>query len=212
MQRMEPIDLDHAPAQARELVDEYAARAGAPGPMVRTMAHAPALLRGYLDLNRAMKRSHLNRRTERIALAAQEWIGCAYCVAAHTAAARKLGLSDRDIELAKQGTATDPTIASIVAFGQQVIAPPAEISDAEIERLRNHAYSDEQIAEVVGIVSLNAADRRLQPGRRHRTIDHREERRMSTPYLAWAAADRRRRLRAMRPRRLTRRSRTSACT
>ena len=155
MQRIEPIDLDHAPAKARELVDEYAARAGAPGPMVRTMANAPALLRGYLDLNRAMKRSHFDRRiTERIALAAQEWIGCAYCVAAHTAAAQKLGLSDRDIELAKQGTATDPAIAAIVAFGQQVIAAPAEISDDDIERLRTHGYRDEQIAEVVGIVSL----------------------------------------------------------
>jgi uncharacterized peroxidase-related enzyme len=155
VQRIEPIDVDHAPAKAKELVDEYAARAGAPGPMVRTMATAPAVLRGYLDLNRAMKRSHLDRRiTERIALAAQTWIGCEYCVAAHTAAARKLGLDDRDIELAKQGTATDPAIASIVAFGQQVIAAPAEISDADVERLRTHGYRDEQILEVVGIVSL----------------------------------------------------------
>jgi uncharacterized peroxidase-related enzyme len=155
MQRIDPIDVHHAPVKARELVDEYAARAGEPGPMIRTMAIAPAVLRGYLDLNRAMKRSHLDRRiTERIALAAQAWIGCEYCVAAHTAAAQKLGLSDRDIELAKQGTATDPAIASIVAFGQQVIAAPAEISDADIQRLRTRGYSDEQITEVVGIVSL----------------------------------------------------------
>ena len=155
MQRIEPIELDHAPAKARELLDEHAARAGEPGPMIRTMANAPAVLRGYLDLNRAMKRSHLDRRiAEHIALAAQEWIGCAYCVAAHTAAAQKLGLNDRDIELAKQGTATDPAIASIVAFGQQVIAAPAEIADADVERLRSHGYRDEQIAEVVGIVSL----------------------------------------------------------
>jgi uncharacterized peroxidase-related enzyme len=155
MPRIEPLELDHAPAKARELVDEYAARAGEPGPMIRTMANAPAVLRGYLDLSRAMKRSHLDRRiTERIALAAQAWIGCEYCVASHAAAAQKLGLSDSDIELAKQGTATDPAIASIVAFGQQVIAAPAEISDADVERLRSHGYSDEQIAEVVGIVSL----------------------------------------------------------
>ena len=155
MTRFEPIDPEGASEKARELLDEYASRAGEPGPMVRTMANAPALLRGYLDLNRAMKRSHLDRRiTERIALAAQEWLGCQYCVAAHTAAARKLGLSDRDIALARQGTATDPAIASIVAFGQQVIAAPAEITDADIDRLRAHGYSDEQLAEVVGIVSL----------------------------------------------------------
>jgi len=155
MVRIDPIELDEASAKARELLDEYAARAGEPGPMIRTMANAPAVLRGYLDLNRAMKRSHLDRRvTERISLAAQAWIGCEYCVAAHTAAARKLGLSDRDIDLAKQGTATDPAIASIVAFGQQIVAAPSEISDADVERLRTHGYSDEQIAEVVGIVSL----------------------------------------------------------
>ena len=155
MARIVPIDLDQAPAKARELLDEYAARAGEPGPMIRTMANAPTVLRGYLDLNRAMKRSHLDRRiTERIALAAQEWIGCEYCVAAHTAAAQKLGLNDRDIALAKQGTATDPAIASIVAFGQQVIAAPAEISDSDVEGLRSHGYRDEQIAEVVGIASL----------------------------------------------------------
>jgi uncharacterized peroxidase-related enzyme len=155
MARIEPVELEHASPKARELVDEYAARGGQAGPMVRTMANAPALLRGYLDLSRAMKRTHLDRRiTERIALAAQEWIGCAYCVAAHTAAALKLGLSEHDVALARQGTATDPAVAAIVAFGQQVIAAPAEITDADVERLRAHGYSDEQIAEVVGIVSL----------------------------------------------------------
>ena len=155
MSRIHPIEVESAPPKARELLDEYAARAGEPGPMVRAMANAPALLRGYLDLNRAMKRSHFDRRvTERIALAAQAWIGCDYCLAAHAAAAARLGLSERDIALARQGTATDPAVAAIVAFGQQVLAAPAEITDADVDRLREHGYTDEQIAEVVGIVSL----------------------------------------------------------
>jgi hypothetical protein len=35
-----------------------------------------------------------------------------------------------------------------------VIAAPSEITDADVERLRAHGYSNEQTAEVVGIVSL----------------------------------------------------------
>jgi uncharacterized peroxidase-related enzyme len=155
MTRIEPIELEQATGKGRELLDELTARGGEPGPMVRAMANAPALLRGYLDLNRAMKRTHLDRRiVERINLAVHEWLACEYCLVAHTRAARHLGLTDADIELARQGTATDPKIATMVAYGQQVIAAPGEVTDTQIEELRAHGYTDEQIAEVVGLVAL----------------------------------------------------------
>ena len=155
MSRIEPIDVAGATGRTRELLDELASRGAEPGPMVRAMANAPAVLRGYLDLNRAMKRMHLDRRiTERISLAVQEWLGCEYCIAAHTSAARELGLDDAEIALAREGTATDPKVAAMVAFGQQVIAAPAETTDEQVDELRDLGYTDEQIAEVVGLVSL----------------------------------------------------------
>jgi uncharacterized peroxidase-related enzyme len=155
MPRIEPIDRADATGRARGLLDEFAGRGGEPGPMVRAMANAPALLRGYIDLNRAMKSMHLDRRiTERISLAVHEWLGCDYCIVAHTRAARELGLDETDIALARQGTATDPKIAAIVAFGQQVIVAPAEITDEQFGELREFGYTEEQIAEVVGLVSL----------------------------------------------------------
>ena len=67
-----------------------------------------------------------------------------------TGRARELGLTEVDVALARQGTATDPKVAAMVAFGQQVFAAPAEVSD----ELRALGYADEQIAEVVGLVSL----------------------------------------------------------
>ena len=123
--------------------------------MVRAMATAPALLRGYLDLTRAMKRSHIDRRiTERINLAVHDWLSCDYCLVADTRAARRLGVRDDEIQLARQGTSREPAIAAIVAFAQQVLAAPAEIGEADLDRLRAHGYRDEQIAEVAGLVSL----------------------------------------------------------
>ena len=62
MARIEPIPMDQAPPKARRLLNELVERGVEPGPMVRAMANAPALLRGYLDLTRAMKRTHLDRR------------------------------------------------------------------------------------------------------------------------------------------------------
>jgi len=155
MARIKPIETNAATGKAAELLEELASRGGEPGPMVRAMANAPVVLRSYLDLNRAVKRGHIDRRvTERVNLAVHEWLGCAYCLAAHTRAARELGLSELDIELARQGTATDPKVAALVAYGQQLIAAPGEVTDEQVTGLREYGYTDEQIAEVVALVAL----------------------------------------------------------
>ena len=153
--RLPLIEPDQASGAVKQTLDELAKR-GPLGPMIRGMANSSALLRGYLELSRAMKRSHLDRRvSERVSLAVQEWIGCDYCLAAHTEAARRLGLSETDIELARQGTATDPKIAALVAFGQQIAAAPSEVSDEQVDELHALGWRDEQIADVVGLVALN---------------------------------------------------------
>ena len=103
-----------------------------------------------------MKRAHLDRTvSERISLAAQQWIGCEYCIQAHTKAALAVGLTELDVELARQGTATEPKIAALVAFSQQVIAAPSETTDEEVQNLKDLGWRDEQIADVVGLVALN---------------------------------------------------------
>lgn len=58
------------------------------------------------------------------------------------------------LAIGTEGTSSDPGIAAIVAFARQMLAAPAEIADADVERLRAHGYRDEQIAEVAGLVGL----------------------------------------------------------
>src|SRR5215213_1044681 len=97
MARIDPIPSDQAEGKARELLDELVQHGGEPGPMVRAMANAPALLRGYLDLTRAMKRSHIDGGiTERINLAVYEWVSCDYCLVAHTRRPPARGAGERE--------------------------------------------------------------------------------------------------------------------
>jgi AhpD family alkylhydroperoxidase len=124
--------------------------------MVRTMAHSPAVLGGYLQLSRAMKRAKLDRAvSERISIAVQVRQGCRLCLESHIAAARTLGVDESEIELAHTGTSADPEIAAMVAFGYRVHAEPTAITDAEVEALRGFGYRDREIADVVGVVALN---------------------------------------------------------
>lgn len=131
-----PLDPDQAPSTAATLLAGIIDRHGDAGPMVRTMAHSPALLQGYLDLSRALERAALPRPlAEKISLAVQEWIGCDYCLAAHTTAGRAVGLTDTDIDLARQGTATDAREAALITHAVRVLTEPDSITDADIAEL-----------------------------------------------------------------------------
>ncbi len=156
MPRLTPLDPEQAPSSARTLLTGIISRHGDAGPMVRTMAHSPALLQGYLELSRAMKRTSLPRAlSEQVSLAVQEWIGCALCLAAHTAAGREAGLTDVDIALARQGTATDARQAALISFAVQVLVEPAALTDDDLAALRAHGWSERTLADVVGLVALN---------------------------------------------------------
>jgi AhpD family alkylhydroperoxidase len=156
MPRLRALDPDQATSTAKTLLGGIVERHGDAGPMVRTMAHSPALLQGYLELSRAMKRTALPRPlSEKISLAVQEWLGCALCLQAHTAAARKAGVSDADIALARQGSATDAREATLITYAMRVLTEPSTITDDDIAELRRNGWSDRIIADVVGLVALN---------------------------------------------------------
>lgn len=146
-----------ATGRAGDLLGQLWARHGDQvSEMVRTMAGSPALLGGYLDFSRAMKRSRLPRRTaETISIAIQARLGCALCLEAHIAAGRAAGLTDDDIALAVGGTAADPAIAALVAYAIDVHADPASIDTHVLAELRSFGHRDRDLLDVIGLVTLN---------------------------------------------------------
>lgn len=156
MPRLSRLTPQTAVGASRELLGDLVARHGTVGDMVSTMAHSPAVLGGYLQLSRAMRRAKLNRKTsELISIAVQSQQGCGQCLESHISAAHALGVSDDDIDLARQGTSSTPATAAIIKLGLQVYREPTSITDDQIDELRRFGYSDREIADVVGVVSLN---------------------------------------------------------
>ncbi|PZP26510.1 MAG: alkylhydroperoxidase [Kocuria rhizophila] len=156
MPRLAPLTPDAAVGASRELLYELVSRHGQVGEMVSTMAHSPAVLGGYLQLSRAMKRAKLHRKvSERISIAIQVRQGCRLCLDSHVNAARAVGVDEKEIERARAGTSVDPAIAAIIALALQIYREPTAITDEQILALRDHGYSDREITDVVGIVALN---------------------------------------------------------
>ena len=124
--------------------------------MVATMAHSPAVLAGYLELSRAMKRAQLDRKlSERVSIAVQARLRCQNCLEAHVEGARRLGVGDEEIEAAHTADSADAGVAALLRFAMMVLTEPASLDDADIVGVLNHGYSEQEVLDVVGIVALN---------------------------------------------------------
>lgn len=156
MPRIAALDPQQAEPRARPLLDAVHRTLGVTPNMMRTMAQGPAVLDGYLALNAALGKGSLGRKVgEQIALLTAEQNGCTYCAAAHTALGKLAGLSDDDIEAAREGRAPESRAAAALELARAVIQARGHVSNADLAAARAAGLSDGEIGEVVAHVALN---------------------------------------------------------
>jgi uncharacterized peroxidase-related enzyme len=156
MARIQPIDPQSATGESRELLDSIAKKRGKAINIQRVIAHSPAALQAYLGINGALAQGDLAPQLrERIALVVAQENGCDYCLAAHTFLGGKVGLSVEEIDDARRGKAGDPKERAIVGFAQTMVRDRANVSDADMQRLRDVGLSEGEIVETVANVVLN---------------------------------------------------------
>ena len=155
MPRIRPADPTTADPEAREVLASVRRTMGAVPNLIATMAASPAVARAYLGLNRELSTGTLPPRLrEQLALAVSEANGCGYCLAAHTALGRGLGLSLEETRSARRGTSGDPGERAALAFALEVVRRRGAVSDAEVEKLRRAGYSEGEVGEIVAHVAL----------------------------------------------------------
>ncbi|MBI3580112.1 MAG: carboxymuconolactone decarboxylase family protein [Ignavibacteriales bacterium] len=153
--RLKTVDPAKATGKAKEFLDEVNSAFGMTPNLMKTMANSPAVLRAYLDFNTTLSTGSLDAKLrERIALSVSESNQCEYCLSAHSAIGKMVGLGEKDILGARQGKASDPKIQAGLVFAQQLVERQGRVSNDEISRVRQTGYTDGEIAEIVANVAL----------------------------------------------------------
>lgn len=156
MTRIQPLNPETVTGPAKQLLEAVKGKLGVVPNMMRTMAHAPAVLEAYLNFSAALAKGSLDLKTrEAIALAVGQANKCQYCVSAHTILGKKAGLNDAEVTAARTGESTNPKLAAILRLAMAINNKQANISDADLSAARQAGVTDAEIAEVVGVVSLN---------------------------------------------------------
>jgi uncharacterized peroxidase-related enzyme len=156
MPRINQIAPETATGKAKELLDAVKGKLGLVPNMTRAMANAPAALDGYLQLSGALGRGVLTAKTrEQIALAVAQENGCDYCLAAHSAIGKAVGLTADQVRDSRHGTAVDPKSDAVLRFARTVVATKGRVSAGDLQAVRDAGLDDGGIAEVVANVALN---------------------------------------------------------
>jgi uncharacterized peroxidase-related enzyme len=156
MSRINQLNPETTTGRAKDLLAAVKGKLGLVPNMTRAMANAPAVLDGYLQLSGALGKGTLPAKVrEQIALAVAQSNECDYCLAAHSAIGRAVGLTADQIRDSRLGTAVDPKIDALIRFARKVVETRGRVSDADLDDVREAGFDDGAIAEVVAHVALN---------------------------------------------------------
>jgi uncharacterized peroxidase-related enzyme len=156
MSRLKQLALETASDRTRALLDAVKSKLGLVPNMTRAMASSPAVLDGYLKFSGALSKGSLPARVrEQISLAVAQANGCEYCLAAHSAIGKAVGLTPEQVRDSRLGTAVDPRADALIRFAVKVVQSRGRVSDADLDEVREAGFDDGAIAEVVAHVALD---------------------------------------------------------
>jgi uncharacterized peroxidase-related enzyme len=154
MSRISAIDPTTATGKTKEILDAVKKGLGATPNLFRVTARSAAALEGMVTFHGAIQHGSLDARLrEAIALAVAEVDGCDYCLSAHAFLGKRAGLSEDDVEKARDGSAADPRLAAAVRFARAVASQRGHVGDAEIDLVRRAGFSDGEIIEIIANVA-----------------------------------------------------------
>ena len=156
MARIQPIDIDQADGKTKTLLENVNKALGMVPNLMRTLAHSPAALEAYLGFGKALGGGSLSAKLrEQIALTVSELNGCHYCLSAHTALGKMVGLGDEEVADSRRGVSPDRKTEAVLQFARKVVTERGWVSDDDMAAVRAAGTSDAEIAEVVAHVAVN---------------------------------------------------------
>jgi uncharacterized peroxidase-related enzyme len=165
--RFPVLALDDMPADVRSRIEAVQERTGFVPNVFLALAHRPDEFRAFVAYHDAvMERDSALSKAERemIVVATSAANDCLYCVVAHGAIAR---VRARDPYLADQ-VAVDwrkapvsERLRAVLEVAVRLAVDPAAVTAADLDRLRGHGLTEDDVWDVGAIVSLFALSNRL---------------------------------------------------
>jgi lactoylglutathione lyase len=159
MSRIPTHTLESAPAATRQVLEALAQRspnAGQPLNMHAQMAHAPAVLLGYMGLRRTLEdHGTLDRQVRTaILLTVASADECAYTVAVNTMLVKQTGWTTEQAAALRKGEAVEPKLDALLGVVRQSTLGRGHVDEPTWHVARAAGWTEAELAEAFGFVGL----------------------------------------------------------
>lgn len=148
--------IESAPEESKELLQHAEKKYGMLPNLYRYMAGAPAALEGYNSLSGIYSKTSFTAGEQQLILLAVSVVNkCAYCIAAHTRAAKANGIPSSVINaVRKQQKVEDERLNTLVNTAQKITETRGNIVAEDLKAFYNAGFSPENVLEIIVGVSL----------------------------------------------------------
>jgi len=162
MPRISVVEKNEVSGDVKEIFTEIEGAFGMVPNLFKTYSHFPPLLRANWDKVKAlMMQGNLSRKTkEAIAVLVSKDNSCSYCVAAHTAALKSIGVTEAEIEVIENDIEKSDFTEkerALITFVRKANKDPNKITDEEFALLRKAGANESEIVEALGVMELFTA-------------------------------------------------------
>ena len=156
MPRIQPIDIDQAEGKAKTLLEGVNKAMGMTPNGIRTLAHSPAALDAYLGFGNALGGGGLGAKLrEQIAVTVARINGCDYCLAAHSALGKRVGLDEGELRANMNAESADAKVKAALQFAKAIVEEKGWVTDEQYEAVRSAGFGQGEILEILAVVTIN---------------------------------------------------------
>jgi len=155
MTRLPLIDPS-APGDAKPTLDAVNAQLKMVPNLFRLAANSPAALNALVGMEGALAKGVLRARfREQLAITVAQENGCDYCLSAHTAIGKMVGLSESQLADARAYKSDDAKVDAMLTLAVRIVRERGGVNAAELAAARAAGVTDAEIVEIVAGVALN---------------------------------------------------------
>lgn len=155
METLQPLELNEATGEAKALLDGIQQRLPQVPNMLRLLAHSPKVLGSYMDLTDAFNSQLTEQLRDLISITVAQMMGGDYLLSFAHVLAKRVGLTDEQINAARRGESSDVKTAAVLRFAAKAAREHGRVSEGDLAMVCEAGHTDAELVAIVAYISYS---------------------------------------------------------